>query len=54
LRSKSDATQINEALCKLLCHNLCVISRTTKHLELRFSSLLNEEDSRVTPMLDSS
>ena len=29
-------------------------SRTTKHLELRFSSLLNEEDSRVTPMLDSS
>ena len=24
LRSKSDARQINEALCKLLCHNLCV------------------------------
>jgi transposase len=25
LRSKSDAGQINEALCKVLCHNLCVL-----------------------------
>jgi transposase len=25
LRSKSDVGQINEALCKVLCHNLCVL-----------------------------
>ena len=25
LRSKSDAGQINEALCKVLCHNICVL-----------------------------
>jgi transposase len=25
LRSKSDTGQINEALCKVLCHNLCVL-----------------------------
>ena len=27
LRSKSDTGQINEALCKVLCHNLCVLVR---------------------------
>ena len=25
LRSKSDVGQINEALCKILCHNICVV-----------------------------
>jgi transposase len=25
VRSKSDAGQINEALCKVLCHNICVL-----------------------------
>ena len=25
LRSKSMTGQINEALCKVLCHNLCVV-----------------------------
>jgi transposase len=25
LRSKSDAGQINEALCKVLAHNICVL-----------------------------
>lgn len=25
LRSKSDAGQINKALCKVLCHNICVL-----------------------------
>jgi transposase len=25
LRSKSDVGQVNEALCKILCHNLCVL-----------------------------
>jgi len=25
LRSKSDTGQINEVLCKVICHNLCVL-----------------------------
>ena len=25
LRSKTETAQINEALCKVLCHNLCVV-----------------------------
>jgi len=25
VRSKSDTGQINEALCKVLCHNICVL-----------------------------
>ena len=27
LRSKSDTGQINEALCKMLAHNVCVLVR---------------------------
>jgi transposase len=25
LRSKTDTAQVNELLCKVLCHNLCVL-----------------------------
>jgi len=25
LRSKTDTAQVNEALCKVLCHNICVL-----------------------------
>jgi transposase len=25
LRSKSDTGQVNEVLCKVLCHNICVV-----------------------------
>lgn len=32
LRSKSDVGQINEALCKVLCHNLCVLVRVLHEL----------------------
>lgn len=32
LRSKSDAGQINEVLCKVLCHNICVLVQTTHAL----------------------
>ena len=28
LRSKSDTGQINEALCKVLAHNICVLVQT--------------------------
>ena len=32
LRSESDTGQINEALCKVLCHNICVLVRAVHEL----------------------
>lgn len=32
VRSKSDTGQINEALCKVLCHNLCVLVQAMHEL----------------------
>jgi transposase len=32
LRSKSDIGQINEALCKVLCHNICVLVQAIHEL----------------------
>jgi transposase len=32
LRSKSDSGQINEALCKVLCHNICVLVQAIHEL----------------------
>jgi hypothetical protein len=34
VRSKSDTGQINEALCKVLCHNVCVLVRAIYDLGL--------------------
>ncbi|MDQ3907409.1 MAG: transposase [Acidobacteriota bacterium] len=32
LRSKTDRAQINEALCKVLCHNICVVIQSIHEL----------------------
>jgi transposase len=32
LRSKTETAQINEALCKVLCHNLCVVIQSMYEL----------------------
>jgi transposase len=32
VRSKSDTGQVNEALCKVLCHNICVLIQTIHEL----------------------
>jgi transposase len=34
LRSKSLTAQINEALCKVLCHNLCVVIQSMHELNI--------------------
>ena len=34
LRSKSDVGQINEVLCKVVCHNLCVLISAIHELGL--------------------
>jgi transposase len=40
VRSKSDAGQVNEALCKVLCHNICVLIQAIHALNIHpiFSS----------------
>ncbi|MEJ7843598.1 MAG: transposase [Rubrobacter sp.] len=37
IRSKSDAGQVNEALCKILCHNLCCLIHATHLLGIEAS-----------------
>jgi hypothetical protein len=32
VRSKSDTGQVNEVLCKVLCHNVCVLVRAMHEL----------------------
>jgi transposase len=32
VRSKSDTGQVKEALCKVLCHNICVLIRAMHEL----------------------
>ncbi len=34
VRSKSDTGQVNEALCKVLCHNICVLIQAMHALGL--------------------
>lgn len=43
LRSKSERGQINEALCKVLCHNLCVLIQSMFELGIMptFDAVLN-------------
>ena len=35
LRSKTETAQINEALCKVLCHNLCCLIQSMYKLEIK-------------------
>ena len=32
LRSKTDTAMVNEALCKILCHNVCCLIQSTYEL----------------------
>ena len=43
VRSKSDAGQVNEALCKVLAHNICVLIQAMHALE-PFSKRMNLSD----------
>ena len=35
LRSKTDRAQTNEALCKVLCHNICCLIQAMHELNLK-------------------
>ena len=47
LRSKTLTAQINEALCKVLCHNLCVVIQSIHELGIE-GSFSTEEGVRPT------
>lgn len=34
LRSRTDVAQINEVLCKVLCHNICVLIQSMYELKI--------------------
>ena len=51
LRSKTQTAQINEALCKVLCHNLCVVIQSVHELgiEPTFSEAKHSPRRRMRP-----
>jgi transposase len=44
VRSRSDTAMVNEALCKLLCHNLCVVIRSQIELGIEATFWADEMD----------
>jgi hypothetical protein len=50
VRSKSDTGQVNEALCKVLAHNICVLIHAMHALNIHpiFSSEIPPEPKMVT------
>jgi len=49
LRSKSKTGQINEALCKILCHNLCVLIQSMYELGIELTFCDNSLSSQKAP-----
>ena len=45
LRSKAERAQINEALCKVLCHNICVVIQSIYELGLEVNFLQADYES---------
>ncbi|MDX6381251.1 MAG: hypothetical protein QOI57_2275 [Rubrobacteraceae bacterium] len=46
VRSKSDTAQINECLCKVLCHNVCVLVQAIHELGIEPSFVQTEEQEK--------
>jgi transposase len=49
VRSKSDIGQLNEVLCKVLCHNLCVIIQAIHELGIEATFETNHEKCVLRP-----
>ena len=43
LRSKTKQAQINELLCKILCHNLCVLIQEVNELGIKGEFIVEKE-----------
>lgn len=52
LRSKGTRAQINEALCKVLCHNLCVLVRSMHELGVEPDFRVHELSTKFDPPPD--
>jgi transposase len=48
LRSKTERAQINEALIKVLCHNICVVIQSMYELGIEPEFLREAEEALIT------
>jgi hypothetical protein len=51
VRSKSPIAQVNEVLCKVLCHNICVLINSIYELGLEPTFWTVEAKQPITPNL---
>jgi hypothetical protein len=51
VRAKTPTAQVNEVLCKVLCHNICVLIQSIYELGLEPTFWTLEEKQPVTPKL---
>jgi hypothetical protein len=49
VRAKTPIAQINEALCKILCHNICVLIQSIYELNLEPVFWTNEVKEPIIP-----
>ena len=49
VRSKTDAAMTNEVLCKLLCHNICVLIQSQCELGIEATFWPEEKKTEETP-----
>ena len=49
VRAKTPIAQVNEVLCKVLCHNICVLIQSIYELGLEPTFWTNEAKEPVTP-----
>ena len=47
LRSKTETAQINEALCKVLAHNICVVNQSIYELGIE-ANFMEKQDEKLT------
>lgn len=50
LRSKTDTAMVNEALCKLLCHNICCLVSSIHELKISATFWGREEGAEAAPV----
>ena len=48
VRSKSDTAMVNEVLCKVLAHNLCVLNQ--EECELGTEAMFGDREEKVLPL----
>ncbi len=44
LRSKTKTAQVNELLCKILCHNICVVIQEINELGVKAEFIIEKEE----------